>query len=45
MNAAIRDYFPIKFAGPLTEKLRKRYWERENVQGKPFIIGSIRTFQ
>ncbi|ARH17971.1 hypothetical protein ABMZ67_31415 [Pseudomonas aeruginosa] len=44
MEAAIRDYFPIKFAGPLTEKLRKRYWERENVQGKPFIL-AIQDFQ
>ncbi|WP_248740942.1 hypothetical protein [Pseudomonas sp. MWU12-2029] len=36
--AVQRDYFPIKFAGPLTDKLKKRYWERENVSGKPFIL-------
>lgn len=35
---ATHNYYPIKFAGPLTEKLNKRYWERENVKGKPFII-------
>ncbi|EQC0992690.1 TPA: hypothetical protein ACKP6A_002331 [Pseudomonas aeruginosa] len=43
-EAALRDYFPIKFAGPLTEKLKKRYWEKENVQGKPFIL-AIQDFQ
>jgi len=37
-RAALRDYFPIKFAGPLTEKLRKRYWQLQNVQGKPFVL-------
>ena len=36
--AVQRDYFPIKFAGPLTDKLKKRYWEKENVRGKPFIL-------
>lgn len=35
---ATNNYYPIKFAGPLTEKLGKRYWEKENVKGKPFII-------
>jgi hypothetical protein len=31
-------YLPIKFAGPLTAKLRKRYWERPNVKGRPFVL-------
>jgi hypothetical protein len=33
-----RDYMPIRFAGPLTTKLKKRYWERENVDGNPFLL-------
>ncbi|AUA70368.1 MULTISPECIES: hypothetical protein [Pseudomonas] len=36
---ALQDnYFPIKYAGPLTAKLDKRYWEKESAQGKPFVI-------
>ncbi len=33
-----RHYLPIKFAGPLTSKLRKRYWERMNVQDRPLVL-------
>lgn len=33
-----RQYLPIKFAGPLTAKLGKRYWERHNVQGRPLVL-------
>lgn len=33
-----RHYLPIKFAGPLTAKLRKQYWERPNVQGLPLVL-------
>lgn len=37
-----RDYFgeyiPIRYAGPLTNKLGKRYWAAPNVRGKPFAI-------
>ncbi len=33
-----RQYLPIKFAGPLTAKLGKRYWERPNVQGRPLVL-------
>lgn len=33
-----RNYLPIKFAGPLTDKLKKRYWERTNVQGRPLVL-------
>lgn len=32
------EYMPIRFAGPLTAKLGKRYWERPNVQGKPLVF-------
>lgn len=32
------DYMPIKFAGPLTDKLAKRYWERANVAGRPLVL-------
>ncbi|MFD0928970.1 hypothetical protein ACFQ1T_04175 [Methylophilus glucosoxydans] len=38
MLEIIRQYFPIKFAGPLTAKLNKRYWERENVKGRPLAL-------
>jgi len=33
-----RHYMPIRFAGPLTAKLKKRYWLRPNVEGNPFLI-------
>lgn len=33
-----RHYLPIKFAGPLTAKLGKRYWERPNVKGWPLVL-------
>jgi len=29
---------PIKFGSALYTKLRKRYWDRPNVQGKPFVL-------
>jgi len=32
------DYLPIKFGSPLFSKLSKRYWEKDHVKGKPFII-------
>ncbi|MBK7955409.1 MAG: hypothetical protein IPK02_16490 [Candidatus Accumulibacter sp.] len=32
------EYMPIKFAGPLTAKLAKKYWERSNVKGLPLIF-------
>lgn len=32
------DYMPIKFAGPLTSKLKKRYWLQDHVKGKAFVI-------
>lgn len=33
-----RNYLPIRFAGPLTAKLGKRYWERDSVVGLPFAL-------
>lgn len=37
-HAYIRDYMPIKFAGPLTAKLRKKYWEKEHVAERPLLF-------
>jgi hypothetical protein len=37
-HAYIRDYLPIRYAGPLTAKLSKRYWEKPHVSGKPLIF-------
>lgn len=31
-------YLPIKYAGPLTRKLAKRYWELSHVKGKPLLL-------
>lgn len=36
--AYLRDYVPIKYAGPLTAKLDKKYWERPNVRGRPLLF-------
>jgi len=32
------NYLPIKFGSSLYSKLKKRYWEKEHVTGKPLII-------
>lgn len=32
-----RDYMPIRYAGPLTSKLGRRYWEVPNAIGKPLV--------
>lgn len=34
----VENYLPIRFAGPLTTKLKKRYWENSAVAGLPFLI-------
>ena len=31
-------YLPIRYAGPLTAKLRKAYWKRPQSAGKPLVI-------
>lgn len=37
--AAYADhYLPIRFAGPLTNKLAKRYWEKPGVEGMPLVF-------
>lgn len=33
-----RQYMPIRYAGPLTAKLGKEYWEKENVKGRPLVF-------
>jgi hypothetical protein len=39
----LADYMPIKWGGPLFDKLRKRYWELDYVRGKP-IVFAIQDF-
>ncbi|MEJ0024931.1 MAG: hypothetical protein WDN01_02790 [Rhizomicrobium sp.] len=34
----LRNYMPIRFAGSLTTKLAKRYWELPHVKGKPLLF-------
>lgn len=34
----LKDYMPIRFAGVLTAKLAKRYWEKDHVSGKPLVF-------
>ena len=38
MDDFLRNFMPIKFAGPLTAKLRKKYWEKPHVSGKPLLF-------
>ena len=38
LKAYLEHYLPIKFGSSLTSKLRKRYWERDNVKGRPFAL-------
>jgi hypothetical protein len=35
------NYLPIKFAGPLTDKLKKRYWEKPHIGGNPVIFAIV----
>lgn len=32
------DYMPIKYGSPLFSKLQKKYWEKDHVKEKPFIL-------
>lgn len=34
----LRDWMPIRFGGPLTAKLRRRYWTLPHVAGKPLLL-------
>ncbi|WP_081682377.1 hypothetical protein [Pseudacidovorax intermedius] len=38
ISAFQQHYMPIKYAGPLTAKLKKKYWEKENVRGLPLVF-------
>jgi hypothetical protein len=38
LKAYLDQYLPIKFGSALFSKLRKRYWERANVAGAPFVL-------
>lgn len=38
INAYLQHYLPIRYAGPLTAKLRKRYWEHPDVVGLPLAF-------
>jgi hypothetical protein len=38
MLAYVREYLPIRYAGPLMTKLKKRYWEEAHVAGKPLLF-------
>ncbi|RQS48583.1 hypothetical protein DIE00_11395 [Burkholderia sp. Bp8989] len=33
-----RNYMPIRYAGPLTAKLDKKYWKKDYVDGKPLLF-------
>lgn len=37
-NAYVRHYLPIRYAGPLTAKLAKRYWELPQVSARPLVL-------
>lgn len=38
MHAYVRDFMPIRYAGPLTAKLDKHYWELPHVAGRPLVF-------
>lgn len=38
IDAFQKQYMPIRYAGPLTAKLGKKYWEREHVKGHPLLL-------
>ncbi len=38
IEAFQQQYMPIRYAGALTAKLEKRYWEKENVKGRPLVL-------
>ena len=37
-KAYFKHYLPIRYAGPLTAKLRKAYWEQPAASGKPLVF-------
>ena len=34
----LKEYMPIKYASALTSKLKRKYWEREHIAGKPLVF-------
>jgi hypothetical protein len=38
MKAYFQHYLPIRYAGPLTAKLRKEYWTQSAAAGKPLVF-------
>jgi hypothetical protein len=38
ITAYLTGYMPIKFAGPLTSKLRRKYWEQPHLVGVPLMF-------
>lgn len=38
MMAFQQQYMPIRYAGPLTAKLAKTYWDKESVKGRPLVF-------
>lgn len=38
VEAFQRHYMPIRYAGPLTTKLGKKYWEKDHVKGRPLAF-------
>lgn len=37
-QAFLEHYMPIKFGSPLFSKLRKKYWEKEQIAGMPLVF-------
>lgn len=37
-EAYLEHYMPIKFGSPLFSKLRKKYWEKEQIAGMPLVF-------
>lgn len=38
LEAYVRQYLPIRYAGPLTAKLRREYWSKPPASKKPFVL-------
>ena len=38
LEKLLRDYMPIKFGSPLFKKLKKKDWDREHLQGLPYVV-------
>jgi hypothetical protein len=37
-RAYFEEYVPIRFSSALCEKLKKRYWDRPHVRGRPLVL-------